>query len=127
VRARFRAEKKVEQARTAVDNELKDRYALPETLKLIRDDEASIAAAREEWRQANEDKRAKDLSQRGSALKAPIGSRPLSASSSSRSRMASPRDTVLTSLRERILENTARRNQTSVGRAAAGTFSKPKR
>jgi coiled-coil domain-containing protein 130 len=116
LRKRFRTEKKAEQARAAVDTELKDRYALPSDLNLVREDETSLGAARTEWREAQEAKRASEISSRGSDLRAP---RMKGLAATVRTPTTS---TPLDSLKARILDNTARRG--SAARAAGGMFSK---
>jgi coiled-coil domain-containing protein 130 len=49
VRKKFRDEKKAEKEKTRADDALKDRYALPEGLSLVPEDEDAQAEARREW------------------------------------------------------------------------------
>jgi coiled-coil domain-containing protein 130 len=105
VRKRFRAEKKTEQARAAVDTALRDKYALPEALALVRDDADTAAQDHAEWERARAVTREADSNKRRR-----IADRPLTAavrsggSGSSRGKPA-----ALSALGQRILQNTARR------------------
>ena len=107
-RKRFRAEKKVEQARVEADKSLKEKYGLPAELALERADDASAAAeARDEWVRARAERTAEDSRRkRKLALEAPVlppaplrGLEPSPSISSAGS-----------SLRARLLSNSARRS-----------------
>ena len=107
-RKRFRAEKKVEQARVEADKSLKEKYGLPAELALERADDASAAAeARDEWVRARAERTVEDSRRkRKLALEAPVlppaplrGSVPSPSTSSAAS-----------SLRARLLSNSARRS-----------------
>jgi len=128
VRKRFRTEKKVEKEKQAVDDQIKDQYGLPETLRLVEDDDDAKSEARVEW-----EKGRKELEVRENAKKRrlsldrtvlPVSSSSMasrsrlvsSLSSSSQSRRGTSSN-VVTSLRARILENTARQSN-SFGRRA---------
>ncbi|KAG1735791.1 DUF572-domain-containing protein [Suillus lakei] len=97
VRKRFRAEKKIEAQKRADDDMLKDKYGLPEELKLIEDDAEVKHQARDEWAKA----RMKYEAERNS--KRPRLSIPSSFGSRSR-----PTLDPVSSLRARILDNTRR-------------------
>lgn len=103
LRKRFRTEKKAEKVLAVADDQLRGQYALPKELKLIRDDETTLATAKEEWSRAREQVRLRESAKRKRELVAPasigIASRtPTSASSSP----------AFASLRSRILANTAK-------------------
>ena len=107
-RKRFRAEKKVEQARAEADKNLKEKYGLPAELALERADDANaVAEARDEWVRARAERTAEDSRRkRKLALEAPVlppaplrGSEPSPSISSAAS-----------SLRARLLSNGARRS-----------------
>ena len=107
-RKRFRAEKKVEQARVEADKSLKEKYGLPAELALERADDASAAAeARDEWVRARAERTVEDSRRkRKLALEAPVlppaplrGSEPSPSTSSAAS-----------SLRARLLSNSTRRS-----------------
>ena len=120
VRKRFRAEKKVKKEKQAVDDLIKGRYGLPETLHLVDDDDDVKLEAKEGW-----EKGRRELGVRGakrqrlslgttslsdsSTFKIPH-SRPISSSPQSRSGQSND---VVTSLRARILENTSRQSKLS--------------
>ena len=106
VRKRFRAEKKIEQAKQAADKQLKGKYALPEELKLLEDnatmkDEAHIqwVRGRADYGVATSSKRQKLIvpSFPGSTSLRPCG-------------LAKGKDSAASALRERILGNTGRRS-----------------
>lgn len=102
MRKRFRTEKKAEKVLEAADDQLKGQYALPTELKLLRDDEGSRAAAKQEWERAKAQVQLRESVKRKRDLVAPkaigISSRASGSGSSS----------ALASLRTRILENTAK-------------------
>lgn len=54
VRKKFREEKRIEKALKAKDDEVKQRYGLPETLSLVRDDAQLREEAKEEFRTARQ-------------------------------------------------------------------------
>ncbi|KAG6336361.1 hypothetical protein ID866_2718, partial [Astraeus odoratus] len=93
VRKHFRAEKKLEAAKRAADDQIKGRYALPESLKLIEDDVDARNEAREEW-----EKSRKEYEAQTSIRKARLSS----------SASPHPSTDTLSSLRARILGNTRR-------------------
>ena len=49
VRKRFREDKKIEKEKKAIDDALKGRYGLPETLALVAEDDESKLEAKSEW------------------------------------------------------------------------------
>jgi coiled-coil domain-containing protein 130 len=120
-RKRFRAEKKVEQARIEADKSLKEKYGLPAELALERADNASAAAeARDEWARARAERTAEDARRkRKLALEAPVlppaplrGSEPSPSPSSAAS-----------SLRARLLSNSSRRSAAGSSSTSASLVS----
>ena len=99
VRKRFRAEKKIDAAKRAADDQLKGRYGLPETLQLAAEDDESKSAAREQW-----EKGRRELEARTSIRKARLQSSavPLSLSSMTSSQHRDP----LALFKARVLSNT---------------------
>ncbi|KAJ7593725.1 DUF572-domain-containing protein [Mycena floridula] len=87
VRKRFRVEKKIEKAKKAKDDELKGRYGLPASLRLVAEDSSTVDAAKAEW-----------VSAKRRLITAPPTRRPSS---------SKPAD----ALRARILANTAKARQ----------------
>lgn len=117
VRKRFRAEKKVEREKAAADDQIKGRYGLPETLTLIADDEEAKEEARDEWRRGRRELEARENGKRRRLTADKMIVLPTKASSSrltapaSRSKSLdapSNSSTVASSLRARLLANTAR-------------------
>lgn len=116
--------KKIEKAQKAADDEVKGRYALPETLKLIREDEDSKAEAKGEWNKERQKYLALENAQKRQ-LQAEIGSLQITPSSSKgapsgeRRRRILPASTIsstssaagaVMSLRSRLLQNTIRQS-----------------
>jgi len=95
IRKRFREEKKIEQAKQKANDEIKGRYGLPASLSLVEDDEQAKQEAKEEWIKAK--------LEMASSKRRKLGG---DVSSSSSSSSANP----LSSLRTRILENTAKQS-----------------
>lgn len=58
VRRKFREEKKIEKAIKAQDDEVKQRYGLPEALPLVRNDPSLELEAKEQFREARRDMQA---------------------------------------------------------------------
>ncbi|KAH9958571.1 hypothetical protein BC827DRAFT_1269418 [Russula dissimulans] len=120
-RKRFRAEKKVEQARAEADKTLKEKYGLPSDLALERADDADVAAeAREEWargraaRAGENASRKRRLALEGPLLPAPPPPPP----AARRGALASSESTTTAaaaSLRARLLSNSARRTAAGAG------------
>lgn len=115
VRKRFREEKKIEKQKRDADDQIKGKYALPETLGLVPDDDDAKDEARQAWEQGRRELELRERSKRRRlaidvtsipAVAPSREQRKLAASSSKRSQ---PHNTV-TSLRARILENTARQS-----------------
>ncbi|THH21253.1 hypothetical protein EW146_g243 [Bondarzewia mesenterica] len=119
VRKRFREEKKVEKQKEEIDKEIKERYALPSELKLIRDDDESVQEAKDAWAKA----RSERVGDAGNKRRKLDLDRPLIASNSwassasirgsvsgskgrSSSSSGSSSSDALSSLRARILSNT---------------------
>jgi len=99
VRKRFREEKKVELAKRRADDAIKSRYGLPDTLRLVEEDEKAVQEARSQWANATmtlgeqESKRRKI--------------------SSASSQSSSTAINAVDSLRTRILQNTAKKSTAS--------------
>ncbi|KIM84404.1 hypothetical protein PILCRDRAFT_818768 [Piloderma croceum F 1598] len=128
VRKRFRAEKKVEKEKQSVDDLIKGRYGLPETLRLVDDDDDVKSEAKEGWEKGRRelgmrrDAKRQRLSLGTTSLPASSTSkisrsRPISSSPQSRSGQSND---VVTSLRARILENTSRQSKLSSHDQGAG-------
>ena len=114
-RKRFREEKKVELAKQELDDKLKSTYGLPETLALTADSEESRAEARELWQE--EKQRAEEKRRKLSHDTVVVPSRMGKPSSSvrvapvSKVRASSASSVAVSSLRAKILANTAQRSQ----------------
>lgn len=106
-RKRFRAEKKVEQARVEADKNLKEKYGLPAELALERADDADTAAeARDEWTRARAERTVDDARRkRKLALEAPV----LPPAPPRRSEPTSSPSSAASTLRARLLSNSTRR------------------
>ncbi|KAG1796707.1 DUF572-domain-containing protein [Suillus plorans] len=97
VRKRFRAEKKIEAQKRADDDTIKDKYGLPEELKLVEDDAEAKHQARDEWARARMDYETERNSKR-----------PRLSISSSPGSQSRPTLDPVSSLKARILDNTRR-------------------
>ena len=123
-RKRFREEKKVELAVQESDEKLKSTYGLPETLALTADNEESRAEAKELWQ---EEKQRAEAKRRKLAHNGAVPSRLGKTSSSvrvapvSKMRASSASNSTVSSLRAKLLANTAQRSQPS----ASSTKMKP--
>ncbi|PFH46809.1 hypothetical protein AMATHDRAFT_77497 [Amanita thiersii Skay4041] len=96
LRKRFREEKRVEKEKQEADNQLKGRYGLPASLSLIEDDEEVRQEAHQEWEKGRRElKSFKNLERDRLHLGSSSVSRP----------------ETLTSLRARLLKNTASRSR----------------
>ncbi|KAF9474673.1 DUF572-domain-containing protein [Pholiota conissans] len=107
-RKRFREEKKIEQGKRKADDAIKGRYALPETLTLVEDDEKAIQEAKAQWEEARLEQRLREAKRRkvsGDII--PSVRTAGSGSSASASKKTAPTNS-LNALRTRILQNTAR-------------------
>jgi coiled-coil domain-containing protein 130 len=122
-RKRLRAEKKVEQTRTEADKNLKEKYGLPADLALERADDAGAAAeARDEWVRGRAARVGEDASRkRKLALEAPVFAAPPRRGTSASSEPAAS-NAAASSLRARILSNSARRTASgaTAGAGAGG-------
>ncbi|KAH8981616.1 DUF572-domain-containing protein [Lactarius hatsudake] len=121
-RKRFRAEKKVEQARADADTRLKEKYGLPAELALERADDASTSAeARDEWAQpcgASRGRRTSEAQARpGGPCATPGAATAVSLASSEPA--PPPISSAAASLRARLLSNSARR---SAAGSSTGAF-----
>jgi len=113
-RKRLRAEKKVEQARVAADKSLKEKYGLPSGLALERaDDPGTTAEARDEWARGLAARAEENTSRkRKLALEAPVFA-------PSRRGASTSTESAASSLRTRILSNSARRMTATAAGASA--------
>lgn len=116
VRKRFREEKKVEKQKAKADDQLRGRYGLPESLKLIEDDEKARAEAKAEWERGQRELHLRESSKRRKlaveVVSVPSGSssqRPTHITSRSRSKPSTSSNS-LNELRARILATTARQS-----------------
>ena len=98
VRKRFRAEKKIDVAKRAADDQLKGRYGLPETLQLAAEDDESKNEARQQWKKGRREHEARIT--RKARLQS--SATPLSLSSTGSSRGRDP----VALLKARVLSNT---------------------
>jgi len=120
VRKRFRAEKKAEKEKEAADEGIKDRYGLPETLSLLQEDDRTKSEAIQEW-----EKERRELELRENSKRRRLASEGIAMSTSSTIKLSQSRpgsvqssgstvrlgsSSAVSSLRARILENTARRS-----------------
>lgn len=99
----------MEQARVEADKSLKERYGLPTELALERaDDPGTAAKARDEWARGRAARAEENSSRkRKQALEAPVLSAP------SKRRGSTSTESAASSLRARILSNSARRTTAS--------------
>ncbi|KAJ7637594.1 DUF572-domain-containing protein [Mycena polygramma] len=108
VRKRFREEKKVEKAKKQADDRIKDRYGLPESLRLVEDDDKAAQDAKAEWARARRDLELRESTKR---RKLAVEITTIPTSSPSRRAVKRPATTnPIASLRARVLENTARQS-----------------
>jgi coiled-coil domain-containing protein 130 len=116
VRKRFRSEKKVDQARVEADKSLKEKYGLPTDLALERaDDPGTTAEARDEWARGLAARAGENTSKkRKLALEAPVFA-------PSRRGASTSTESAASSLRTRLLSNSARRTTA----AGAGAIDAP--
>jgi len=114
VRKRFREEKKVEKQKKSVDDQIKGRYGLPETLSLLEDDDKTAEEAKQEWARGRREQQLHESNKR-QKLAVDITTIPRSTSSSLKPLHHSKPSSMnpISSLRARILENTAQRSNPS--------------
>ncbi|KAG6874804.1 hypothetical protein C0992_006469 [Termitomyces sp. T32_za158] len=118
VRKRFRDVKKVEQQKQKADDDIKNRYGLPDSLSLLDEDEGTNKEAKEEWKRGQRELSAAKETHKRRRLT--VGVMPIPSSSSSILSTTMTRSSnSADSLRARILENTARRTK-SIGRSVTG-------
>lgn len=116
VRKRFRAEKKVDKEKKVADDQIKGKYGLPETLRLVEDDADSRSEAREEWEkgrrqlEVQESAKRRRLALETTVIPTPSTSGLSRLKSPSSSRSSKSSNSVAASLRARILENSARKS-----------------
>lgn len=115
-RKRFREEKKVDQQKKAADDTLKGRYGLPSSLNLLEDDEQAKQDAKALWLQEKRKHMPHEHTKRRK-LESEIVSIPGSSASSSRSA-----SNAVSSLRARILQNTAAKRSSAFGSISSGTL-----
>ncbi|KAH7912031.1 DUF572-domain-containing protein [Hygrophoropsis aurantiaca] len=108
VRKRFRTEKKIATQRQATEDLIKGKYALPETLILLEDDEEARHVARDEWLKGQQELQAQASRKRP---KLSTSSFSTSLSSLPKPKPAKSPNDAASSLRARILGNTQRASQ----------------
>jgi len=117
VRKRFREDKKIEKAKQESDDKLRSAYGLPETLALTAESEESKAKAKELWQEEKQALREREEAKRRKLshdVVLPSRRERLSrVGSLARSRDGPATSSAVSSLRAKILENTARRSQPS--------------
>ncbi|TCD63756.1 hypothetical protein EIP91_004971 [Steccherinum ochraceum] len=110
-RKKFRVEKKIDKEKKLVDDSLKSKYGLPETLSLTAESEDTRAQAKEEWLRGRQEFEAQQMSKKRKLVDVGVVPRlpPALRSSSSKSSESSSSNlpNPLESLRTRILRNTA--------------------
>ncbi|PPQ91028.1 hypothetical protein CVT25_013953 [Psilocybe cyanescens] len=106
-RKRFREDKKIEQKKKQLDDNIKDRYALPATMSLLKEDDKEVEAAKTEWQKAKQEHDLREAKRRKTTLD--ITSLMSSSHLSMKKSPASSSD-PLNSLRSQILRNTAKRS-----------------
>ncbi|KAF5369797.1 hypothetical protein D9758_001175 [Tetrapyrgos nigripes] len=118
VRKRFREDKKIRKEKEKVDDQVRDRYALPSTLNLVEEDEDAVKEAKDEWARGRKELEARERKRQKLSVETSLRV----SSSSSRSRISSSKSTgsrgsatsaAGDALRARILGNTARRSATA--------------
>ena len=97
LRRGFREEKKVATAKRKVDDDIKERYALPSALPLLEDDAETAREAKEQWERARE----QQVVKRRKVVPASV---PLIPKASS----AKTQTAAISALRARVLGNTAK-------------------
>jgi coiled-coil domain-containing protein 130 len=108
VRKRFRDEKKVEKQKKSVDDQIKGRYGLTETLSLLDDNEETTEVAKQEWAKGRREQQLHESNKRQKlAVAVTTISSSVSSSLKPRHRGKQGLANPLSSLRARILENTA--------------------
>ncbi|TFK40063.1 DUF572-domain-containing protein [Crucibulum laeve] len=122
VRKRFREEKKIEQQNAKADDILKGRYGLPATLSLVEDNEKALQEAKQEWEKGKLELASRESAKRrklmGSTTSTSLSS--IGRSSRPSSSCSKPPNDTLSSLRARILENTAKQSSLSRLKSVAG-------
>jgi coiled-coil domain-containing protein 130 len=114
IRKRFRQEKKTDLAQKKVDDTIKDRYGLPDSLTLLADDPSITEDAKSQWEKGRQELRTQASAKRR-RLDAGIvpmreTQKPSSVSTLSSASIPSSQSKSLETLRARILENTARQS-----------------
>jgi coiled-coil domain-containing protein 130 len=115
-RKRFRHEKKVDIAKKEVDDAIKGRYGLSEDLKLLEDGDDEKAAAKEEWVKGRLERHSRRDAKKRKLEVDRIG---LVNTVKGSSGSGSSPSSALSSLRAKILENTAKRSVPSSGSGRA--------
>ncbi|THV08688.1 DUF572-domain-containing protein [Dendrothele bispora CBS 962.96] len=121
-RKRFREDKKVRKEKEKVDDQVRDRYALPSDLNLVEEDAETAKEAKEEWAKGREELLSRERKRRKlpveTSLKVSSSSfLSSSRSSSNASGSKTSKGSASDALRARILGNTARRSTAGAGRS----------
>ncbi|KAL0573410.1 Protein saf4 [Marasmius crinis-equi] len=106
VRKHFRQDKKVRVEKEKADIQVRDRYALPTTLKLAEEDEKALQEAKDQWHKARQEK----LSLENRRRKLPPTATSITSISGSRTHASSSSSSGVASLRAKILNNTAKQS-----------------
>ncbi|TFK28181.1 DUF572-domain-containing protein [Coprinopsis marcescibilis] len=120
-RHKFRQEKKVEQTKRKAEDELKGRYGLPSTLKLVEEDDRAKEEAHAQWLKGKQ-----DLALQGNAKRRKLALDVVSFPTSSSAASSSKRPDPVSSLKARVLQNTAARHSSSIFGSIASTSTRPK-
>lgn len=108
-RRKFREEKKIDTKKRQADDSLKGRYALPAEFSLVEDDAQAIDDAKSQWKEAQDERRLRESKRRKvveTSISVPASSSRPSGSSAKSATAGS--SAALSSLRTRILQNTAK-------------------
>ncbi|KAF7327614.1 hypothetical protein MKEN_00340600 [Mycena kentingensis (nom. inval.)] len=114
LRKQFRTDKKVETAKKQADDKIKDRYGLPEDLRLVADNDEAVQTAKEEWERGRRERELKER-QKQRTLAVEVTSLPSAAGPIRQPKRGKPISNPVASLRAKLLENTAR-NSNPFGR-----------
>jgi coiled-coil domain-containing protein 130 len=118
-RKKFRAEKKIDQAKRKADEDLKGRYGLPASLSLLEDDAKAKEEAKSAWEEAKQLHHSQQNAKRRriGGVEVPLTSS--SSGSSAASSKASSSKSSLDTLRARILSNTAKNGSSTESRISS--------
>ena len=110
IRKRFRQEKKANLVQKKADDIIKDRYGLPESLKLVADDPSMTQDAKSQWEKGRQELRLQAPAKRRKFDTGIVPMRTAQNLSSASASSTASQSKSLETLRTRILENTARQS-----------------